>query len=180
MNTLDTQDEDQLARQAGKGCERSFELLFRRYYPEIHAYCWRICADSNYADDLAQKSFIKASRVLEQYQGGGKFKAWIYKIALNTARDYLRQRKRDHDKKEAYMSQKKTDTDMTRDQTPVAETLEQLPSNLQEVIILVHAQGFTHREAARILDRSPGTVSWQISEDRRLLKLERNSTQCRI
>ena len=81
-----TDDED-LAARAGRGCEESFRHLFERYYPLIHSYAWKLCGDSAAADDIAQQTFIKAASTLRSRRRVSRFKSWIHRVALNTARD---------------------------------------------------------------------------------------------
>jgi RNA polymerase sigma factor (sigma-70 family) len=155
---------------AMQGCESSFRGLFDRYYHAIHSYVWKMCGDATTAEDIAQQTFIKIASKLHTYQPRDQFKAWIYRIALNTTRDHLRAALRYRKKLEQYETpQSESQPDLLKYEL-LADTLKKLPENTQETILLVFAEGFTQKEAAQILQCPEGTVAWRISEARKILK----------
>jgi len=159
-----------LANLAAGGCEESFRGLFDRYYDQIHAYAWRICCDSNSADDVAQQVFIKIASALPKYRHEGKFKSWIFRIALNTARDHLRVTARYRDRIAQLQADQPKVVETGASDLRVTEVLEKLPDKIRETVVLVHAQGFTQKEAADLMGCPEGTVSWRISEARKILR----------
>src|SRR2546426_7912080 len=75
---------------AGAGLEGGFEELVRRYQRPISAYVYRMVGDYDAALDLTQEIFIKVYGSLSRYRSEFKFSTWVYKIAHNSAVDYLR------------------------------------------------------------------------------------------
>lgn len=159
-----------LVSQAKRGCESSFRCLFDRYYPAIHAYAWRMCGDPTAADDIAQQTFIKVASKLSSYQQKDKFQAWLYQIALNTARDHLRATLR-YRKRLEQLELPQSQSPPEREQyEQLVDSLKKLSSTLQETVLLVFAQGLTQKETAQVLQCPEGTVAWRISEARKILK----------
>jgi len=162
--------DSKLVAQAIRGCEASFRSLFERYHPEIHAYAWKLCGDAAAADDIAQQTFIKVASSLPSWRPKEPFKPWIYKIALNTARDHLRAASRYRRRLEQLEApQSRISPDFVRYER-LAELLGRLSTILRETALLVFAQGLTQKEAARVLECPEGTVAWRISEVRRILR----------
>lgn len=170
MDVRAATEDDDLAARAGRGCEDSFRLLFDRYYPLIHSYAWRLCGDSAAADDIAQQSFIKAATALRSQRRLKHFKPWIYRVALNTARDHQRGLSRYRQRLDQLESQRPHDVPEVGKYERLGEVLGQLPSAIQETVLLVFGQGLTHKESAEVLNCPEGTVAWRISEARRILK----------
>lgn len=170
MDDQSATSDDRLVTLAMQGCEASFRLLFEQYYPHIHAYAWKICGDANSADDIAQQTFIKAATSLPKYHQKNRFKPWIYRIALNTARDHLRATSRYRQRLEQFETpQSQAPPDLEKYEQ-LAEVLKKLSSNIQETVLLVFAQGLTQKEAATVLQCPEGTIAWRISEARKILK----------
>lgn len=71
-----------------------FEQLVRAHSREIHAYLWRMMGDSADAEDCLQESFLRAYRAYSRLDGKANTRAWLYKIATNTARSHLKKRGR--------------------------------------------------------------------------------------
>lgn len=159
-----------LISRAKRGCESSFRCLFDRYYPVIHAYAWKICGDSTSADDIAQQTFIKVASKLSTYQQKDKFQAWLYRIALNTARDHLRATSRYRNRLEKFESPQSQSPPEWEKYEQLADSLKKLSSDLQETVLLVFAQGLTQKETAQVLQCPEGTIAWRISEARKILK----------
>lgn len=170
MEEHESTTDTQLAALASKGCESSFKALFDRYYRAIHSYAWRLCCDSTAAEDIAQQTFVKVASSLPTLNNEGKFKAWIYRIALNTARDHLRATQR-YRQRIHYLEQSQTQEFESPDKYEyITSLLEKLPDPIRETVLLVHAQGLTQKEAAQALDCPEGTVSWRIAEARKQLQ----------
>jgi RNA polymerase sigma-70 factor (ECF subfamily) len=71
-----------------------FEMLIERHGAEIFAYLWRMVGNSADAEDCLQDTFLRAFRAYPRLDARGEHRAWLYKIATNVARTYLRRRKR--------------------------------------------------------------------------------------
>ena len=83
----DTADE-QLIAIAKKGDRNAFELLVIKYQFRVRAVVSKFLRDSNDIDDVSQDTFVAAYRALENFRGGSQFYTWLYRIAVNTAKNH--------------------------------------------------------------------------------------------
>jgi len=167
MDSENMDSDSELVRQARSGSEQAFRMIFQRYYDLVHGYAYRICHDAGLADDIAQQTFIKLANALPAYHEKQQFKSWLFRIALNTARDQLRSSRR-HQSKIDHFSDS---SDKTRPESQldlINEWLDKLPESIREAFMLVHGWGYTQREAALQLNCPEGTVAWRISEARNI------------
>ena len=93
VNGVDGMDERALIGAAQAGNEAAFAQLFDTYHGPITGYLYRMVGDRDVADDLAQDTFVKAYRALGRTDPGLNFRAWLYRIATNTALSYLRRQR---------------------------------------------------------------------------------------
>lgn len=85
-----TQEEDQqLVERVQRGDKRAFDLLVLKYQHKILGLIVRFVHDTHEAQDVAQEAFIKAYRALGNFRGDSAFYTWLYRIAINTAKNYL-------------------------------------------------------------------------------------------
>ncbi len=166
-------EDEELARKAATGCEASFQALFGRYYQEIRNFAFRRCRCMETANDIAQTVFIRVARTIAGFRRESSFRSWLYRIAVNCLHDEARQRG-SYDRRLVEFG--KVAAGDAAPNPPVPSTLlhaiqmvESLPEGLRDAVVLVAAQGLTHREAAEALGCPEGTVAWKISEARRLL-----------
>ena len=90
MGAQSAQDSDQqLVLRVQKGDKRAFDLLVLKYQHKIHAIISRYIKDSAEVYDVAQEAFIKAYRAIGNFRGDSAFYTWIYRIAINTAKNHL-------------------------------------------------------------------------------------------
>ena len=92
MTAVDT--DEQLVARVQKGDSRAFDLLVLKYQHKIMALISRYVHDSDEVLDVAQEAFIKAYRALPKFRGDSAFYTWLYRIAINTAKNYLVSRSR--------------------------------------------------------------------------------------
>ena len=83
------QTDQQLVSRVQKGDRRAFDLLVIKYQPKILSLVGRFVYDSSECQDVAQEAFIKAYRALPNFRGDSQFYTWLYRIAVNTAKNYL-------------------------------------------------------------------------------------------
>lgn len=85
-----TQEQDQqLVERVQRGDKRAFDLLVMKYQHKILGLIVRFVHDSHEAQDVAQEAFIKAYRALANFRGDSAFYTWLYRIAINTAKNHL-------------------------------------------------------------------------------------------
>ena len=95
MTEQKTQPTDnQLVVRVQKGDKRAFDLLVLKYQYKVHAIVARFVRDSDEVRDVVQEAFIKAYRAIPKFRGDSQFYTWLYRIAVNTAKNYLVARSR--------------------------------------------------------------------------------------
>ncbi|MCE2437574.1 MAG: sigma-70 family RNA polymerase sigma factor, partial [Pseudomonadales bacterium] len=84
----------ELVRRVQKGDDRAFDLLFHRYRFRIHGLVSRYISNQEDIEDVVQESFVKAFRALPRFRGDSEFFTWLYRIAVNSAKNFLVARSR--------------------------------------------------------------------------------------
>ena len=148
-------DDGDLVGRARAGDPVAFERLFERYHAPILNYLHRMVGDRALAEDLTQDAFVKAYRALPGTKPDLAFKAWLYRIATNTAISHLRRRKvvrwvpflagQDHSTGE------NVERSVGR-KHDVEQALAQLPQHYAAVLLLRHYQGLSLAETAQALE----------------------------
>ncbi len=182
----DQQNNDrQLVARVQKGDRRAFDLLVIKYQHRILALVGRFIPDFAEAQDVTQEAFIKAYRALPGFRGDSQFYTWMYRIAVNTAKNYLvsRGRKtptRDIDLEDAeFFTDEKNlkdietpDSLLQRDQLQkvVFDAIEALPEELRMAVILRELDGLSYEEIAEVMDCPIGTVRSRIFRAREAIE----------
>lgn len=168
---LSDEDDAILCEKARGGCEQAFGALFRRHYEALHAFVYRLCLDASGAEDIVQDAFIKAARSLHGFRGEASFRNWLYRIAMNTTRDWQRTTIRRREAAEEMTLQAgESSAERPADFGSVQEALAALADEMRHVVVLVYYEGLNHAQAARILGCAETTVSWRIFRAKRQLK----------
>lgn len=178
MTAQSAQETDQqLVERVQKGDKRAFDLLVIKYQHKILAIIGRYVRDTGEVHDVAQEAFIKAYRALGKFRGDSAFYTWLYRIAINTAKNHLVARSRrppasdvDMDEAEFYAGSgvlKDQDTPenlLFRDelQAVVNSTIENLPEDLKTAVTLREFEGLSYEEIAQVMDCPMGTVRSRI------------------
>lgn len=153
-SVLVVEDGDLVAR-ARAGDARAFEALFERYQGPILNYVHRMVGDRSIAEDLTQDAFIKAYRALGNTRPDLNFKAWLYRIATNTAISHLRRQK--VIRFIPFMtgfdppSSESVEGAATR-RYDVEQTLHKIPQHYAAALLLRHYQGLSMAETAAVLE----------------------------
>lgn len=177
-NAINADDTDQeLVRRVQAGDQTAFNLLVLKYQHRVLKLVGRFVNDAAEAEDVAQEAFLKAYRALASFRGDSAFYTWLYRIAINTAKNALvSQRRRpvdfdlDLQDPEQYDRQAKLKeadtpegvllTDEIR--AVVEEAMEQLPEDLRTAIVLRELEGLSYEEIAEAMDCPVGTVRSRI------------------
>lgn len=174
-----TQDDNdqQLVERVQKGDKAAFDLLVRKYQHRVLKLVSRFVNDAAEAEDVAQEAFIKAYRALPAFRGDSAFYTWLYRIAINTAKNTLvsnRRRPVDFDLDLQDPEQHDRQAKLKEADTPegvlltdeirgvVEEALEQLPEDLRKAIVLRELEGLSYEEIAEAMDCPVGTVRSRI------------------
>lgn len=181
----------ELVRRVQAGDKAAFDLLVRKYQHRIAYLISRYVRDPAEAEDVAQEAFIKAYRGLAKFRGESAFYTWLYRIAVNTAKNSLvasGRRVPDHGIDAADAEQYESGTLLRDGSTPEREMLtreieteiraaiDDLPRELRDAIILRELEGLSYEEIATAMDCPVGTVRSRIFRareaiDRRLAPL---------
>ena len=175
MGTPET--DQQLVERAQQGDTRAFDLLVKKYQHKIIGLIGRYVHDHAEVQDVAQEAFIKAYRALGKFRSESAFYTWMYRIAINTAKNHLVSRGRrppgsDLDIVDAEIldhSGRLADTEtpeaaMARDQLEAAvfEAIDNLPDDLRTAITLRELEGLSYEDIANIMQCPVGTVRSRI------------------
>jgi RNA polymerase sigma-70 factor (ECF subfamily) len=167
----------ELVRRAQRGERGAFDLLVLRYQHKVIKLVARLLRDPTEAEDVAQEAFVKAYRALGSFRGDSAFYTWLYRIAVNTARNTMASRQRRPLAYEAELSeteQSAVESRMRHNDTPEASTLSdeihatvnravaELPEDLRTAIILREVEGLSYEEIAAAMDCPVGTVRSRI------------------
>jgi RNA polymerase sigma-70 factor (ECF subfamily) len=169
--------DEQLVARVQQGDKRAFDLLVLKYQHKIIAIISRFVRDSAEVHDVAQEAFIKAYRALGNFRGDSAFYTWIYRIAVNTAKNHLVSRGRrppatDVDIDDAeFLSGADGLRDITspehelmKDQLEqvVYKAIQSLPEDLRTALTLREMEGMSYEEIAEVMDCPVGTVRSRI------------------
>jgi RNA polymerase sigma-70 factor (ECF subfamily) len=169
--------DQELVERVKKGDKRAFDILVQKYQHKIVNLISRYVRDPSEVLDVAQEAFIKAYRALPNFRGESAFYTWLYRIAINTAKNYLVAQDRrppegDIDAEDALQyggesSLKDYGTPermLLRDEIEktVYEAIEQLPDDLRTAITLREMEGLSYEEIAQAMGCPVGTVRSRI------------------
>lgn len=172
------QDSDQLlVERVQKGDKRAFDLLVRKYQHKLVSVISRYISDWSECQDVAQEAFIRAYRAIKAFRGDSQFYTWIYKIAINAAKNYLVSQGRRPPADDINVDdavQIEGDIKLKDRATPehellrqeieqtVFSTVEQLPDELKTAITLREVDGLSYEEIANAMNCPIGTVRSRI------------------
>lgn len=157
------------------GDERSFENLIQRHYLPVYQLSYKWCRVKEDAEEITQEVFIKLGRKLNTFNRRSSFRTWLYRIVINTARDYTRKNSISRSYESAFAEEQSREQ---ADETPsnpvsvqeVYDALDTLPSKQKAALLLVAEEGMNHKEASKVLNCSETTVSWRIHQARKALR----------
>jgi RNA polymerase sigma-70 factor (ECF subfamily) len=170
--------DQQLVERAQRGDKRAFELLVVKYQRKLGRLLARFVRDPAEVEDVTQEAFVKAYRALPGFRGDSAFYTWLYRIGINTAKNYLMalgRRAPTTTEVEAQDAEGFEDGEQLRDiNTPesmllskeiaatVNATIQELPEELRTAIQLREIEGMSYEDIARIMDCPIGTVRSRI------------------
>jgi RNA polymerase sigma-70 factor (ECF subfamily) len=169
--------DSKLVRRVQKGDKGAFDILVLKYQHKIVNLVMRYVRDPEQAMDISQEAFIKAYRALPRVRGASAFYTWLYRIAVNTAKNHLAAQRRrptdieldlqDPEQFDLHARLKETDTpEAVMISREMRETVEQaiqsLPDDLRTAIILRELDGMSYEEIAETMECPVGTVRSRI------------------
>ena len=173
----DADNDSELVKQVQSGSKKAFDLLVLKYQHRIIKLVMRYVRDRTDAEDVAQEAFLKAYRALPNFRGDSAFYTWMYRIAINTAKNHLVAAGRrpaeveleNEDGEALDLAELQKDvatpenlllTDEIRE--TVRRTVAALPEDLRVAITLREAEGMSYDEIAQAMDCPIGTVRSRI------------------
>ncbi|OIQ77614.1 ECF RNA polymerase sigma-E factor [mine drainage metagenome] len=163
------------------GDQRAFELLVIKYQRRVQRLIGRMVRDVDLVEDIAQETFIRAYRALHQFRGDAQFYTWLYRIAVNTAKKFLLELKRDpilsqgafssaDDEDETFHQKNEPSSHESPESVLAAKEIAQavndalaaLPDDLRQAITLREMDGLSYEDIAEVMNCPVGTVRSRI------------------
>ncbi len=169
--------DQELVQRVQRGDKAAFDVLVRKYQHKIIKLISRYIKDPNEVLDVAQETFIKAYRALAKFRGESAFYTWLYRIAINTAKNYLvaqGRRPPDTDIDAEDAAQFEMDSSLKESDSPdrlvlkdeieeaIFQAIEELPEDLRIAITLRELEGLSYEEIAEAMVCPIGTVRSRI------------------
>lgn len=167
-----------LVAQAQAGDEEAFGRVVKAHYPKVYGVIYRMVQNAEDAKELTQIAWVKAWQRLGSFEGNSKFSTWMYRLAVNTAMDFIRSRKRrgetvyldeitdsDEANRESFHSaQAAPEDEMHRDEIRTAfhNALEALTPEHRQTLMLREVDGLSYKEIADVMNCRMGTVMSRI------------------
>jgi len=176
-----------LVRRVQEGDKTAFDLLVKKYQHKIIGLIGRYVYDHHEAMDVSQEAFIKAYRALPKFRGDSAFYTWLYRIAINTAKNHLVAKGRrppdmDVDVDDAHHFEgdsvlkdiETPENSLYRDELArvVRDAMDKLPQDLRAALSLREFDGLSYEDIAQIMDCPVGTVRSRIFRAREAIDKE--------
>ena len=177
-----------LVERAQKGDSRAFELLVSKYQRRLTRLLFRFVKDEHEVNDVAQEAFIKAYRALPNFRDDSAFYTWLYRIAINTAKNFLVVNGRQPVIQGGLANDEGELLDLTEQmpdyRTPETDLLNReiihtvdaavagLPEELRQAIMLREMEGLSYEEIAQTMNCPIGTVRSRIFRAREVIAKE--------
>jgi RNA polymerase sigma-70 factor (ECF subfamily) len=167
----------ELVARVQRGDKRAFDLLVLKYQRKIMRLLSRMIRDPSEIEDVAQEAFVKAYRALPQFRGESAFYTWLYRIAINTAKNHLVARGRRppdsdvsaedaefYDGDHALKDIESPERALLRDEieATVHRSIQQLPEDLRTALTLREFDGLSYEDIASVMQCPVGTVRSRI------------------
>jgi RNA polymerase sigma-70 factor, ECF subfamily len=184
----------QLMLRLKNGEDQVLNELMGRWQQRLVAFIYRYIGQETEALDLAQETFVRVYETRHRYTVQGKFSTWLFTIAANLSRNYLRWRQRRGDSasagwdaKGAEVAESIQSEDDSPDQAAIRsesislikEVVNQLPHDLKTIVLLYEYQGLSYEEIASVLGCSIKAVEMKLYRTRKLLRERLSRTHLR-
>jgi len=183
LDTTETNDR-QLVERVQRGDKRAFDILVLKYQHKIAGLVSRYVRDSSEVQDVTQEAFIKAYRAIPRFRGDSAFYTWLYRIAINTAKNYLVSKSRrppdtDIDVDGEFVADSAVLKDVAGPESRLAtdqlqkvifDAIENLPEELKIAVTLREFEGMSYEEIAEVMECPVGTVRSRIFRAREAIE----------
>ena len=171
--SLSQRDDSELARSSASGDQAAFAELVERYRLYVIGVAYRLGAEAELAEDIAQEVFLRVWRALPRFRGESAFRTWLYRVATNTAIELLRRRRPNAElDDEALAAGDNAEDQALRDDRvrAVRRAIAGLPEQSRLTLILREYEFLSYKEIAAALDIPLGTVMSRLSYARQCLR----------
>ena len=163
------------------GDKKAYEVLVLQYQDRLVYSVYKFLKDYELAQDIAQEAFVKAFKNIEKFRGDSSFYTWIYRIAINTAKNFLSSKARssevyDDEIMELKLSQSAVTTENPEYileaeelRTKMMEAIQSLPDDIRTTLSLREFDGLSYEEIAKVQNCPIGTVRSRIHKGREIL-----------
>ena len=171
-----------LVRRAKRGDYGAFDLLVLKYQSKVISLARKFIKDTHLAEDIAQEAFVKAYKSLKSFREESAFYTWLYRITANTAKNYLKSKKRKKEYSESELFSVDTENldifDIPGEDSPeeiliannlrdvILESLSNLPEDIRTAVSLREFEGLTYEEISKVIGCPIGTVRSRIFRGR--------------
>jgi RNA polymerase sigma-70 factor, ECF subfamily len=164
-------DEFDAVKATQAGDRTAFDILISQYYKSIYRFTYHFTGSSQDADDICQETFLRAFEEITKLQNGKCFKGWIFMIASNLSRRYIRDSKSRKKLVEQTAVESSSELYGNNDNQPfeslsskekaqiIQKQLLKIPEQMRLATVLVHIEDFSQKEAAELLNCSEATIS---------------------
>lgn len=162
-----------IIRKMKQGDDTAFDLFVHKYYQEILIYCHYHCFDKAYAEDLTQETFVRFFTKLSDYHYRGKTLNYLYTIAGNLCKDYLKKIKEIPMEETEFIdkeNQEEQQMENVLNRIFMQQALEQLPDESCEVLMLYYFQELKLKEISEILQIGLPLVKYRLKQARKQLE----------
>ena len=173
-------EDRKLVELAQEGSEESFSELVRKYQSKVFSMAFDFTRDRETADDLSQEIFLKAYLALPKFRFGSEFGTWLYRVAMNHVKDFLRKKGRvkvvsleeigEIPVSDDGVGKGEKEREEERTKRLLHAHVETLPPKYRIVLTLRDIQSLPYDEISRVLKVSPGTVDSRLHRARKMLR----------
>ena len=164
-----------------KGDKKAYEVLVLQYQDRLVFSVYKFLKDYELAQDIAQEAFVKAFKNIEKFRGDSSFYTWIYRIAINTAKNLLSSKARssevyDDEIMELKLSESAVTTENPENileaeelRSKMMDAIQSLPNDIRTTLSLREFDGLSYEEIAKVQNCPIGTVRSRIHKGREIL-----------
>ena len=164
-----------------KGDKKAYNTLVLKYQDRLVYSVYKFLKDFELAQDIAQEAFIKAYKNIEKFRGDSQFYTWIYRIAINTAKNVVSTKARkseiyDNDTTDQLLSESAATSENPENilqaeqlRSEINKALQNLPEDIRVTLSLREFDGLSYEEIAKVLECPIGTVRSRIHKGREML-----------
>jgi len=164
-----------------KGDVRAFDILVVKYQDRLVYSVYKFCKDFELSQDIVQEAFVKAFRNIDKFRGESSFYTWIYRIAINTAKNYFSNKSRGAETyNEDVLDSALSDLSLNSDnpetllaaeemKDAVNKAFQNLPDEIRSTLSLREYDGLSYEEIAKVQNCPIGTVRSRIFKGRELI-----------